>query len=183
MPEIIYDVEKLKELIIYVALKCESDPWCGSTKLNKILFFADFLSYRATGVPITGARYQKLEHGPAPVALVPLRRQMELEGSARLRESKVAGAHIQKRIVALRDPKLNLFAAAEIAMVDQVIEAFRDATARAVSDLSHDLPGWQLAALHEEIPYETACLPDEHVEAEPVTQEEMEWATQVAAEL
>jgi len=37
-----------------------TDPG-GATKLNKILFFADFAHVRCTGVPVTGATFQKLE--------------------------------------------------------------------------------------------------------------------------
>ena len=40
---------KLKELILHIAKECCDDPTFGATKLNKILWWADFLFYRATG--------------------------------------------------------------------------------------------------------------------------------------
>ena len=39
MPESIqFNEAKFKELLLYAAGRCEEDPRCGSTKLNKILF-------------------------------------------------------------------------------------------------------------------------------------------------
>jgi len=35
---------KFQELLLYVAARCEGAPTFGATKLNKILFFADFLA-------------------------------------------------------------------------------------------------------------------------------------------
>ncbi len=44
-----YDERKLKEFILYVADRCEADPTFGAVKLNKILFYADFLAFASTG--------------------------------------------------------------------------------------------------------------------------------------
>ena len=52
------DEEKLAELVLYVAREIESDPTGGATKINKILYNAEFSHVRAYGVPITGAPYQ-----------------------------------------------------------------------------------------------------------------------------
>ncbi len=58
--EATYDELELTELDVYVAQGLEADRAGGATKLNKILFFADFAHVRRTGGPITGAAYQKL---------------------------------------------------------------------------------------------------------------------------
>ena len=57
MPE--YDERKLKELILYVADRCEADPTFGAIKLNKTLFYADFLAFASTGKPITGVETKR----------------------------------------------------------------------------------------------------------------------------
>ncbi len=46
--------EKLRELVLYIADKCEEDRTFGAVKLNKILFYADFISFAEYGEPITG---------------------------------------------------------------------------------------------------------------------------------
>ena len=67
---------RFRELILYCALKSETHRFFGATKLNKCLFYADFLAYRALGSSITGAEYLALEHGPAPRQLVAEREAM-----------------------------------------------------------------------------------------------------------
>ena len=41
---IVPDCEKLKELVLVVAQLCADDRNFGAVKLNKLLFFADFLA-------------------------------------------------------------------------------------------------------------------------------------------
>ena len=70
------DDDKLKELMLYVVEKSETDPTFGAIKLNKILFFSDFLMYWKTGKSITGQEYMKLERGPAPRRLLPVQKEL-----------------------------------------------------------------------------------------------------------
>lgn len=72
--------DKFRELILYVARETEDDPKCGATKLNKILFYADFLAYRELGSSLSGQTYQRLEHGPAPRGIVPAVEAMQESG-------------------------------------------------------------------------------------------------------
>lgn len=71
-----YDERKFTELLLYVASRLEADRAGGAVKLDKVLFFADFAHVRRHGVPITGADYQKLEHGPAARRLLPVRNSL-----------------------------------------------------------------------------------------------------------
>jgi hypothetical protein len=151
---------KLKELILYVAQKSADDPRFGATKLNKILFFSDFLAYGELGRPITGVRYQRLDHGPAPVRLLPAQRELETEGAVQL----VEVAHYtwtQKRLTPTRRADLSTFSATEIAVVDEVVDWLREFSATEVSALSHLERSWQIVADREEIPYEYVFLSNE----------------------
>src|SRR5690348_3295402 len=71
-----FDRKKFKELILHVTSQCVKDRYWNATKLNKVLFYADFLAFRDHGEPITGAEYFALENGPAPKALLPIREEM-----------------------------------------------------------------------------------------------------------
>ena len=64
----------------------------------------------------------------------------------------------QDRIVPLRKPDLSLLKAAEIRIIDDIIDQFRNATAAAVSKISHLFLGWKAAFAEGEktlIPYDT----------------------------
>jgi len=147
------------ELVLYVSRKSEDDPRFGSTKLNKILFYADFIHYGKTGRSITGAEYQRLEWGPAPRRLLPIQRELE-EGDALAIQKVEYHGRYQKRTVALREPDLSSFSGEEIATVDGVIDDLWGANASDVSDLSHRLPSWQIAEENETIPYVSVFVSD-----------------------
>ena len=123
------DERKMKELILYVSLKCANDPTFGAVKLNKILYFSDFLAYAYYGSPVTGFEYQKLPIGPAPKRLLPIREQMIKAGELGIQEVPLRSGYTQKRTVNLRLPDLEVFSAKQIALVDAVIDALKGADA------------------------------------------------------
>jgi hypothetical protein len=148
---------KLAELILYISKLSEDDPKFGATKLNKILFFADFSQFRKKRKSITDDTYQRLENGPAPKHLVPVRERLCKKNWLAIQNTVYHGKK-QKRLVALRDADLSLFKAEEIALVHSVIKALADKDGKAVSTLSHDFIGWRLAKNGEEIPYSVALV-------------------------
>jgi Antitoxin SocA-like, Panacea domain len=130
----------------------------GATKLNKILFFSDFLSYGFTGIPITGATYQKLERGPAPKELKPIAREIVEEGAGMFIKRRWFN-YFQTVLIAMRPANRTLFRAEEIDLVDEVIRDLEPRDARETSELSHvRSEAWQIAEIGEVIPYEAVFL-------------------------
>ena len=152
-----YNESKFVELVLYVADRLRGDQAGGATKLNKVLYFADFAHVRRTGRPITGAEYQKLDRGPAPRRLVPVRRRLVECGEAEVVREDFLG-YEQHRLVPLRPADLSVFDADELATIDKVLADLESLTAKQVSDLSHEEPGWQLSDDGQIIPYETALI-------------------------
>jgi len=167
MPEsnIHFEREKFVELLLYFAKRgVDEGLVIGSTKLNKLLFFADFRAYQKLGSPLTGARYQKLEWGPAPRALLPVREELIDSRQARFRD----GEDWNQVLEPLREPDMSLFNEEERFIIDEVYEELRKFNATAASDYSHkNSPGWNAADELEDIPYATARIsterPPEHV--------------------
>src|SRR5258708_26404789 len=143
----ISDERKLAELILYISQKCANDPTFGATKLNKILCYSDFLFYAYHDRGITNVEYQKLPNGPAPRRLIPVRDKLIENRDLAVQEVPLKSGQIQKRTVNLRNPDLNIFTGAEIALVDRLIESMQGVTAEDVSEMSHSLVGW--IAVHE----------------------------------
>jgi uncharacterized phage-associated protein len=157
-----YDERKLTELILYVAKRLETDRAGGATKLNKVLYFADFANVRRTGRPLTGAEYQKLPQGPAPRRLLPIRTVLVERGEADIHRETFLG-YEQHRLVAKREPDLSVFEPGELESVDLLLDDLAHLTAKQVSDLSHAEPGWRLVEEGQTIPYEAALIAPEQI--------------------
>jgi len=150
---------RLAAAILYVCAACETDAAFGATRLNKTLFEADFLSFRSRGVPITGARYQRLAKGPAPKAMPHIVRELVAEGALHLRKQDFLG-RLQHKLIALGNPDLSLFSGEDIAFLDTVIRESWGKTAVEVSDASHRIE-WRSRSNGDEIPYEASWLSNE----------------------
>jgi hypothetical protein len=105
--------EKFKRLVHYIIWKAGKRDWFGAVKLNKVLWFSDTEAFAHTGEPITGARYIREKYGPVPKAIMPVRSELERDGSIRIwREGKV------ERAVADVAPDMRQFSSSEMAIVD-----------------------------------------------------------------
>jgi hypothetical protein len=172
------DDPRFRELVLYVCEKGSNDPKFGATKLNKTLYYSDFLAYAEFGSPITGFEYQKLPNGPAPRRMLPVRNEMIKAGELAIQPVRLVTGRTQERPVNLRSARLDLFTPAQIALVDAIIDALRDATAEEVSELSHRMVGWKVVEKNETIPYETIFISDE-----PLTEADIERARELEKQL
>jgi hypothetical protein len=138
-------------------MKSEGDPGFGKVKLNKLLFFSDFLSFLFHGKAITSQEYQALQQGPAPRAMLPIMREMENSGEIAVREMEYHGFK-QQRVFCLRPPEVEGFDPREIALVDEMITKHWGKNGADVSEKSHRFIGWALAKIGETIPYEVVMV-------------------------
>jgi len=154
------DEGKLRELILYLAEKCQDDPDYGATKLNKLLYMIDAFGYAQLGQPVTGVEYMKQEYGPVPRRLVPVKKAMIADRDAVEVERAARGvAYRQKRLIALRPANLSMFAPEEIAHIDEIVRACSSATTTQLSALTHTWLGWKMArAIGDPIPYSAIFL-------------------------
>ncbi len=153
----VYDEDKFKELIIYIADKCSDDPDFGATKLNKILFYSEFFSYGKYGESITKMPYFRIQNGPAPKYMKPISDQM-IEDNDIAIQPKPRFGFTQLRTIPLREANLRKLNARDVAIVDEVISALSGVNARGVSKYSHLEIGVRIVDEKEEIPYHSVFL-------------------------
>jgi hypothetical protein len=157
---------RLRELILHIADSCLGDSTFGKVKLAKILYFADFTSFRLYGKPVTGATYIKLPRGPVPQDFFEQLETMETNGDIFLRIEPYY-TYEQHRIIPKRVADLTLFSGRDIGLVDKIINDIKGKSAQYVSELSHAL-AWRVVEMNAPIPYEAALLSDEEVTEEDV---------------
>jgi len=154
----IFDAAKFKELMLYAAEKSVGDPMFGATKLNKILFFCDFLCFGLAGQSITGASYQRLRNGPAPIQLPAMAREIEQADEGYFIVRPYFNLK-QRRLIAKRPANRMRFSTEELDLINDVITNLERSSATDVSNLSHlRSRAWQLAEEGETIPYTAVFL-------------------------
>ena len=141
---------RLKNLLLYII---EQMGEVFQTKMNKVLFYIDFLSYRESGMAISGLAYNAIDFGPVPQRwdrvysafdeIVPLPKLV------RDQESTALTASVK--------PEMACFTEQERVIIDTVCAKMKNLSAHDISELSHNEPAWQ-RHLHqvETIPYEEA---------------------------
>lgn len=155
--DVAYDERKFAEMLLYIAGRLRGDRAGGATKLNKVLFFAEFTHLRRHHQVISGCEFQKLEHGPAPRPLLPVRRSLIEAGDAEMLTEDFLGRP-QQRLVPTRAADTSSFSEDELRSIDDVLEQLAGMTGTQVSELSHEEPGWRLTKIGETIPFSTAFL-------------------------
>lgn len=145
----------LAEMILFITERSEGDERFGAVKLNKLLFYADFLAYLNLGSPITGQQYHRLIDGPAPRRILQVRQQLIDDGSLAIRKAEALNRN-QERTFALREADLRGFTSEQIAIVTQIIDSSWNRTAAEVTALYDQLGGWEVVKIGATIPYEVA---------------------------
>lgn len=151
------DNEKVKELIVLLSEQSEGDEYFGATKLNKLLFYTDFISYIMYGKSVTGSSYEVQPRGPMLRGFYDVRSEMERNDDIVV-ATRNFGGHTQHKTIAKRDPIPSKFTGEEMAIIYRVLSDFRNTNATEISELSHDFLGWRVMDVGEEIPYEIALV-------------------------
>lgn len=153
-----FSPDKFKELMLHAAHESVGDAHFGAVKLNKILFFCDFLAFGLMGEAITGATYIKQQRGPVPREIRYMAGQLENDGYARFVSEPIFN-YTLKRLVAYRPANVSIFSAEHLDLINDVIKNLAQHTAAETSDLSHDRSfAWEIAEIGQEIPYSAVFL-------------------------
>jgi len=152
-----FDVEKLEESVLYFVSRVEH---AFKTKLNKLLWYADFLSYRTSSRSITGSAYVAATHGPVPRNYDLLLGEMVRKGLIRATEVEFPNGTCGELLEPSRDPNMSLFNGVEQACMGKVVREFRYFTASDIRKRSHSEKAYE-ATYEEEgqwngIPYSLA---------------------------
>lgn len=145
----------LAELIVFISERSEGDDRFGAAKLNKLLFYSDWIAYLKLGSSITGQDYRRMIDGPVPRRIVQVRQQLIDDGSLALRKAEALNRH-QERTFALREAELGGFTSEQIALVTQIIDSCWNRTAAEVISLYDQLNSWEILKIGETIPYDIA---------------------------
>lgn len=148
------NLDKFKEVIIYILNKVGSKSNVGETVIYKLLYFMDFDFYERYETQLVGACYIKNHYGPTPVEFKKIVDRMSMERDIEKIESNYF-SYPQTKYLPLRKPDLSIFKANEIEVIDDVLNRLSDMNAGQISDYSHNDVPWLTTDDGEVIEYES----------------------------
>jgi len=153
------NLEKFKEVLLYILEKVGAKPNVGETVIYKLLYFIDFDFYEKYESQLIGATYIKNHHGPTPVEFAAITKQMQKMREIELIKSKYF-EYDQKKYLPLREPDLSKLSGLEKEHIDEVLNRLSDKSARELSDYTHEDVPWKVHSPNEVIDYETVFYRD-----------------------
>lgn len=148
-------INKLKNVVLYILEHCAGKPNIGETVLYKLLYFCDFNYYELYEEHLTGATYRKLPYGPVPQNLDTIINQMVDDRQLQRVKTEYHG-YPQIRYLPLEKADLVAFRASEMEVIDRVIWQMSDWSATAISEYSHGDKPWRATENNDFIDYELA---------------------------
>jgi len=148
------NLQKFKEVLLYVLSKVGGKPNVGEAVVYKLLYFIDFDFYEKFEEQLVGATYIKNHYGPTPVEFKTIVDDMIKHGEV----VKVEGKYFnypQRKYLPIREPDLTkLKDARELRHIDEVIARLGDKNATELSEYSHEDTPWLVAKENQPLDYE-----------------------------
>ncbi len=148
-------VEKFKQVFLYLVSRIGGKPNIGQTALYKLLYFIDFDYYEKFHTQLIGARYIRNTHGPTPIIFGKVLKEMETEGVDETVKSKFYQFEQTKYLINPNIPlDISALSAQELNHINLEIDRLSDLTATQLSDLSHKDTPWAIAKEKDVLNYE-----------------------------
>lgn len=147
------NLNKFKQVLLYVLNKVGSKPNVGETVLYKLLYFIDFDYYEKYEEQLIGATYIKNHYGPTPKEFIKIIGEMEGKEISRVESQYFQ--YPQTKYLPLRNPDLSELKAYELRMIDSVLEKLSDMNATDIREYSHKDVPWLTTEDGEVIEYES----------------------------
>jgi transcriptional regulator with XRE-family HTH domain len=153
--EPVLNIEKFRNVLLYILEQCAGKPNVGETVLHKLLYFCDFNYYELYEEHLTGVKYKKLSFGPAPYNFESMLIDMIDRGE--LQQIKTSYHSMpQIRYLPLKEADLKTFSAAAMEVIDRVIIQYSNSTAKMISEIAQNDKPWRATEENEPIDYELA---------------------------
>lgn len=149
------NLEKFKEVLLYILNKVGSKPNVGESVIYKILYFIDFDFYEKYEEQLMGATYIKNKFGPTPVEFAKIIEDMKRKGEIVEVDSKYF-AYPQRKYLPLRKADLSILnKSQETDVINNVLNRLSDKNAKEISEYSHGDVPWLTTEKGEMIEYES----------------------------
>ena len=147
--------DKLSNLLLFLISRSNPD-YNDKLKLNKLMFYVDFINYKNTGKSITGLSYRAIPYGPVPTNYDFIFAYFtEKEKLIEPEFIQSQNSRVIECFKALKEFDLSIFNKEELETIYQVVKFFKDFSSWKLVDLSHKERAWiELNSTSEIVSYQ-----------------------------
>ena len=133
--------EKFTEMVVYFSDKLS--PF--KTKMNKLLFYADFLMFKHTCFSISGVRYNAINLGPVPNNYQSIYEYLANNDEIDIFTTEFRNEYTGEQFKSRKDRKFKekLFSEKELSTLEKVANLFKDTSTKDMIELSHLEKAWK----------------------------------------
>jgi uncharacterized phage-associated protein len=132
---------KYKNALLYFMSYC-NNQWLGQTKLNKLMYYLVFISYRDRGESVSGDVYLHEAYGPVPKNIDDV--LLDLKQNKKMQAEDIAYGTSNKKVFEAKEaPDLSVFNEYEQKLLETICSRFRS---------------WSTAKIVEQTHFESPCL-------------------------
>ena len=154
-----FDPEKFKQVLHHIICSTACLSNVGKTVLYKLLYFSDFDFYELNESFLTGERYSKIDHGPAPRHFNEMIEELEREGKIQVVTTTYFGRS-QTRFISLISPEYSKLNADELKHIDRTLGKYASMNATQIKAISHDDIPYKATNEKRDIDYELVFYRD-----------------------
>jgi len=134
-------LEKFTEMVVYFSEQMQ--PF--KTKMNKLLFFADFLMFKQSCFSISGVRYNAIDMGPVPNNFQSIFEYLANNDEIDVFYTQFDQGYTGERFVPRKDRPFNSgwFSESELQVLSKVTAAFKTTSTTEMIELSHLEEAWK----------------------------------------
>lgn len=135
------NLERFTEMVVYFSEKIQ--PF--KTKMNKLLFYADFLMFKQSCFSISGVRYKAIDMGPVPNNFQSIFEYLSNNDEIDIYTTEFPQGYAGEQFIAREDRPFNasLFSESELEVLEKVSTVFKPTSTNDIIALSHLEEAWK----------------------------------------
>ncbi len=149
-------LKKYRNAVLYLIKNC-NNQYLGDTKLNKLLYYLDFISRRDYKKTVTGDTYLHLEFGPVPKRVREVVSVLLGEGKIGREEMLLEGGGHKIKYKTKANPAMSVFTKSEQNLLKKVCDTFKEWDTKKMVAQTHLEAPWFYSTPGEKINYKYAA--------------------------
>lgn len=145
------NISKYRNAILYFIKYC-NNKYLGATKLNKLLYYLDFINFRDREVSVTGDFYIHNHYGPTPNEINSIMSEMVESGEVEVKKDPFEDSY-STSFASKKSPDESVFSDDEKELLKSICGEFLDWSTDKIVEQTHLESPWFYSKPFEKVDY------------------------------